>query len=368
MKQLEPVITGYTIPSDKIEKKVRVASLTDFHDIFSNDENAQDIIDSVKKLNPDYILIVGDTMQGAKYDNKPSIVSRVKSFFTGKKVETSYEKLSSFLDKLGTVAPVVITLGNHDLVGMSEYGRENFRKLSNIKNVYALDNKSMEFDGVRITGFSPERAAYKPGNHESGKGAENFVIDWKKANLRVSTDSKSLELLAVHPPHPVANPYVGRYATGIREFDCSYAGHLHNGYYSLKKEAKHKLREEDFGYWEMFSKIKNYSPVISDEKGKVRIKLPGYERIDLCRGMHMIGEEGRTSAEYADPIKSSDFNEENFGNQNHSLKIHYNPQNHGGSPLIISRGVNRLFGLPNHPEITFTDFVPNKGKGLVKAA
>ncbi len=313
---MQSIIVNYHLFSDKLNQSQRIVLISDIHDIFTNKKIAKQLIRDINDLKSHHVAIAGDTMQGNKYGNAKKC-----------------KQLSYFLDALSEAQPVVLSLGNHDLVGLTEEGRKNFRNLGDYyNNVYPLDNQTLILDDFRISGFSTGRGAYASSNHSSGKANQLFTEDWNHSGIEVDSDSPFFEELVGHAPHPLASDYVGREASGIRNFDLYLTGHLHDGYVPYWYKKKHLDSIHDRGIWEM--------PIEKDIHGKITAIRPWiYTPTHLCRGVHFIGD-GRIILENGTVVQNI------IPSTEHSV------------PLVISGGVNKLFSLPSHPEITCIDIHP----------
>ena len=324
---MKSIYVNYHIFSEKVEKKEKIVLISDAHDIFTKSKIQYQLISDINKLGAHHVSIAGDTMQGVKYENNKKCA-----------------ELSYFLDGLAEAQPVVLSLGNHDLVGLTKKGRQNFRDLGNFENIYPLDNQSVIIDNFRITGFSSDRDAYAPANHASGRANELYTNDWNSSGIDIKTDSDFFEELVGHAPHPLASRYVGENAKGIRNFDIYLTGHLHNGYVPCWYKGKGIEKLADKGIWEM--------PVEKDLNGKmIKVRPWVYTKTDLCRGLHYISNEGSMGMQ----LGNSDINYIDDIGYDKTKTV----------PLVISGGVNKFFGLPSSPEITVIDIYP-KDKTLVK--
>lgn len=316
---MQSIIINYHLFSDKVEHSQRIVLISDLHDIFTNKKIVRQLTQDISELKAHHVAIAGDTMQGNKYGSSKKC-----------------NQLSYFLDGLSEAQPVVLSLGNHDLVGLTEEGRNNFRNLGNHHNTYPLDNQTLILDDFRISGFSTGRKAYDSANHSCGKANQLFAEEWNQSGIEVGKNSPFFEELVGHAPHPLASDYVGREALGIRNFDLYLTGHLHDGYVPYWYKKKHLDSIQDRGVWEM--------PIEKDFRGKITVIRPWvYTSTRLCRGMHFIGE-GKMELENGTIIQSM-----------------ITPTEHS-VPLVISGGVNKCFSLPSHPEITCIDIHPKVKK------
>lgn len=330
---------NYDLFSDKVKKDERVVLISDAHDKLTDRKFSSQLIKGINDLKPHHVAIAGDTMQGVKYNNPEKC-----------------RDLAYTLEGLAEAQPVVMSLGNHDLVGLTEEGRRNYRGLgANSGNVYPLDNQSVVLGDFRVTGFSTEREAYAPSNHKSGKANELFVQDWNSSGIILPKEnSPYFEELVGHAPHPLASREVLENALGIKNFNMYLTGHLHDGYMPAWLRPKLVSRVKDKGIWEM--------PVETDKDGKVKFVRPWvYTKTNLCRGVHYIGSEPIASRYEDGRIYLNDgteITEEQFAEI-------IRRQQKEPVPLVISGGINKFFGLPASPEVTVIDIHPSE-KGRSK--
>lgn len=314
---MKSLIINYDIFTDKLLNDEKVVLISDVHDIFSKEKMRKQLIKDINELNPHHISIAGDTMQGSKYSDSKKC-----------------SQLSYFLDGLAENQPVMLSLGNHDLVGLTEEGRKNFRNLGDDKKVFPLDNETITLDNFRITGFSTGRKAYDSAYHKCGMANKFFTDDWNQTDIKVQKNSSYFEELVGHAPHPLKSEYVQQNAKDIKNFDLYLTGHLHNGYVPRWYSNNHSSKIQDFGVWEM--------PIERNENGRITFIRPWiYTKVNLCRGMHYVGSSKITFEDGTVINESSCSQEKNI-------------------PLVISTGVNPLFGLPCSPEITCIHIHPQE--------
>ena len=122
----KPVVTEYEVLSEHVRKPFRIALVADLHE-----RRAVDILNLLRAQNPDLILVAGDTLE--RYSNRyQSTVKRrfnpirwlivnliyyVNCFFMflrprRSKPDTKYAY--SFLRQAADIAPVNLSLGNHE--------------------------------------------------------------------------------------------------------------------------------------------------------------------------------------------------------------------------------------------------------------
>lgn len=247
---------NFLLENSKIDEEKKIILMADLHLNLSMNKKILQLIQNFlnQNKNVDLITIPGDIMYAWQYSN-PKYV----------------KKLEYLLSAFREIAPVALSLGNHDLYKMNNEARRTFKDLSQIEDVYPLDNEQININGMTVTGFSPEHAAYSPSNH--GEVANKmFVEDFQKSGLIFKEGD--FNVLLNHAPHPIASEYA---QSKLKELyncvDLIVAGHLHNGYVpdQIEKIFKDKIR--DYGIWE---KISLWPPAL-------------FSKINLCRGAHDLG-------------------------------------------------------------------------------
>ena len=94
------ICTSYSIHSDKITKPIRVVQLTDLHNSIFGKDNRR-LIDLVKEQLPDLILITGDLLNSGESETKIA---------------------EALISNLCGIAPVYVSLGNHEVEYQERYG------------------------------------------------------------------------------------------------------------------------------------------------------------------------------------------------------------------------------------------------------
>jgi len=193
--------------------------------------------------------------------------------------------LNDLIDRLKNIAPVIMVLGNHDLSIKEDLElRSLFKKLKR-KNVYPLDNESIEFDDIRFSGFYPIRKAYAI-SHITNKKVNMIIDDWNKYNLEINKDK--FNILCHHIPYTIFDKRVQEKASTIYDYDLILSGHAHNGWLSPKQEDKLNKRID--------KKLKDITD--EDERKIINDKRyggfcesisnkPPFRR-KYCRGIHEI--------------------------------------------------------------------------------
>jgi predicted MPP superfamily phosphohydrolase len=246
---MDIIIEKHVLESDKINKSIKIALLTDLHIIDETPQTFNDsIIGAVKKVSPDYICLVGDYFCGhGKYNfNSP----------------LSKKLINSLLHELGKIAPVILSLGNHDLtIPKEEELRKAFRALKG-KNIYPLDNESTEFSNINFSGFYPRRKSYAIAKISSKK-VRMIIDDWHQANLTSHKDK--LSILCHHIPDTVLDKRIQQEAKSLYNYDLILSGHAHNGWLSPKQEER---REQKIN--------KKISKIVNNEEKLKRLEAKKY--------------------------------------------------------------------------------------------
>lgn len=199
-------IVKNVIVSNKVKNKIKVVLLSDIH--FSKYfiiDNLELIKNSVKKLEPDYICIAGDTI------DEVSVVYDVKKI----------NILTSFLTDLAKISKVFISLGNHDI-------RENkdllyFKDLK-IDNLYLLNNSYYIDKKVVINGYNMPRDYYY--NSPQGEDAKVMYQDLLKNKDNLYFSDKLFNISLIHSPINLLDKDISNY---LKKCDLILCGHMHNG-------------------------------------------------------------------------------------------------------------------------------------------
>jgi len=186
--------------NNKLNKNIVLIS--DLHYQDKKDiKTLNNILDSIKKLKPDYICIPGD--------------------ITDKALIKDEEEFIVWLKKLSKVSKVIISLGNHDFY-INKYRRlygqnkELLKKISNIKNLYLLDNKNVIIDNINFMGLTILMEYYK----ETYKSN-----DFYRCLDKININKKCYNILLCHSPLNICNKEILK----NRNIDLILCGHMHGG-------------------------------------------------------------------------------------------------------------------------------------------
>lgn len=209
----QPVLTEYNIRVPRLKHKLKIALIADVHE-----RNVDDVFDLIKDQNPDIIAVAGDTFERYRDEEdsgESGKISFIRCLFinlihyanlfmrvlfdrhNNPDTENSYR----FLKKASALAPVFMSLGNHE-----ETLTDEDKAFLKQNNVNLLDNSdkavTVKNQTLLIGGLSPLR---------DDEWLKSFA---KKDGVKI--------LLCHHPEY---------YGDGIRgtDIDLVLSGHNHGG-------------------------------------------------------------------------------------------------------------------------------------------
>ncbi len=286
-------IVQRTVSTNKLEngKSIKILTIADLHGYTNNPKLASRLAYAIKLHEPDLIFVAGDIFSGGSpWDNGIKLDSKLDHFY-------------SFIQNISEVAPVCITLGNHDVFGMNddnEFNRfDSFYRLENARSgkVFPLYRECIDFvfkgQKVEVLGYVPEsKLLCENGLHRQFHGhSHDQFIRYLNADklVRFSNNASSIKLVLGHNPHLYGASENGVGLGPLKVADGIHVGHLHGGYYEmfaffdkLKKFVTGsgiKTFAFDHGLVEQLTGIvdKNNRFI----KGSIKIFGP----TDLCRGI-----------------------------------------------------------------------------------
>ena len=206
MKNIE--IVKDILSSKKLKKDITFIHIGDIHyNETSSAKKLEYIKYAIEDAHPDYIFITGDLL------DRPKIT----------KNKEKIKLLVSWLNSLGNIAKVFISLGNHDIILEEDY--KFFNKLNDINNIYVLNNQSYEDENVFISGFTlPTNYYYNIEKHED----ENALLETLQNNFNLVTNlpKKKYKVALIHSPILLSEKKV---VEKLKEYDLILSGHMHNG-------------------------------------------------------------------------------------------------------------------------------------------
>lgn len=185
---------------------------------------------------PDYIIIAGDVVDSLDCIQNPSNLKR----------------LTSWLEQLGKVAPVLIGLGNHDFYRknpehksifsskrhwFSEINAKYIDTINSIDNVQLLNNEAYEDDKVYIFGFTQAPEYFQFNRDEKHSSSIVHPGDEDLDVMLSDLDSLDQKLISNLPKHKAKIAIIhspvflidSQIAAKLYEFDYFISGHMHNG-------------------------------------------------------------------------------------------------------------------------------------------
>lgn len=241
MKNIE--IVKDILSSKKLKKDITFIHIGDIHyNETTSAKKLEYIKYAIEDAHPDYIFITGDLL------DKPKIT----------KNKEKIKLLVSWLNSLGNIAKVFISLGNHDIILEEDY--KFFNKLNDINNIYVLNNQSYEDENVFISGFTlPTNYYYNIEKHED----ENALLETLQNNFNLVTNlpKKKYKVALIHSPILLSEKKV---VEKLKEYDLILSGHMHNG---LIPRILDKIIKNNYG---LISPDKKF--FAKNTRGKIKTK------------------------------------------------------------------------------------------------
>lgn len=189
----------YRIQTDKKFKSIRILQLTDLHNSIFEEKN-QELVDLMVKQSPDLILITGDLLNSN---------------------ELNTDIATDLISDLSKIAPVYVSLGNHEVEYQQNYGTDIVQLYADAGAV-VLDRQyqDLEVNGqkIRLGGIYgyclPEK--YLETNEADPEECA-FLSDFQNTDLYT--------ILMCHMP------VCWLLNDGLDEWDvdCIFSGHVHGG-------------------------------------------------------------------------------------------------------------------------------------------
>ena len=241
MKNIE--IVKNILSSKKLKKDITFIHIGDIHyNETTSTKKLEYIKYAIEDAHPDYIFITGDLL------DRPKIT----------KNKEKIKLLVSWLNSLGNIAKVFISLGNHDIILEEDY--KFFNKLNDINNIYVLNNQSYEDENVFISGFTlPTNYYYNIEKHED----ENALLETLQNNFNLVTNlpKKKYKVALIHSPILLSEKKV---IEKLKEYDLILSGHMHNG---LIPRILDKIIKNNYG---LISPDKRF--FAKNTRGKIKTK------------------------------------------------------------------------------------------------
>lgn len=243
--------TNYTISSNKINNDVNMVILSDLHEN-NFGENNKELINSIKKQNPDVILVVGDII------NKDSDNTKI---------------VTSLMKQLNKIALVFYSLGNTEYDNIEGFNSNIIKELEKVSAI-VLDK---EYRDIKIKNTSLRIGGmYDYAFYLDEKGdTYNFLTDFQ------NTDN--YKIMMAHRP----DSFIFGNASKIWDIDLVVSGHTHGG--QVRVPFKGGLYVGDQGWFPKYDKglfdLNNIKILITSGLGSGKQKVPRFnnppEVVDL---------------------------------------------------------------------------------------
>lgn len=231
-------LTTYKFYRPHQKGTLRILILSDIH--FSPEfksEKFTRITKFIREQNPDYLFLPGDLLDSTDVLDNPKHKKR----------------LLRWLEGLGKIAPLLISLGNHDLYhrptpGSKEaaqnvnwvehYPTAFFCEVAALDNVHVLNNRSYEDKNLYVYGYtqSPRyfEFSYLPGTTIFTPSEENYhqmlaevsAMEEKLRGKLAKLPEHKLKFAMIHSPVYLTDQKI---AKKLQNFDYFISGHMHNG-------------------------------------------------------------------------------------------------------------------------------------------
>lgn len=207
-------IVNYYIHNDKVNNDLKLAVISDLH--FSSNTKPVDmniLLNQLKEINPQYILIPGDLID-------------YKSVLKNKEIK---EFIIQFMKELSIIAPVKLSIGNHDLDSLEDgylFGSEFttiFDLINSIDNVEVLDNKKSITNNLLVSGYTQSHNVYY---NDKKEDSQLMFMELNNHEELLKTDISVPSIMLIHSPIHITDD-------NINELLCNYdivvSGHMHEG-------------------------------------------------------------------------------------------------------------------------------------------
>lgn len=156
-------LTGYTLHTEKLPHPMTIAHVSDLHE-----QDPSPVLALLRQVKPDIICVTGDTLErhdwgvDPRHRGEQSVwlrllhysvmhLHRFIYYAVGSHSEASSENSYRFFREAVRIAPVFLSLGNHEW-----YLTEEDTTVLRETGVTLLDNSDLLFDGISIGGLSPD--------------------------------------------------------------------------------------------------------------------------------------------------------------------------------------------------------------------
>ena len=223
-------VTQYKISSNKIPNEFdeyKIMQLTDIHSI-RDTKQKDNLINKVKKLNPDLICVTGDLIDSPYY-------SEQNAKYEAKEIKIPDSLTIDFMSELTDIAEVYFVYGNHEMMLLDDPENNVFKIALENLGVNILNNKvdyiTINNEKIRLVGIQDPATLYKDkkyayvekNNYEKVKSILDnlFYIDGNE-NITSEKDELLFNIVLSHRPE-----YFELYSN--YNIDLLLSGHTHGG-------------------------------------------------------------------------------------------------------------------------------------------
>ncbi len=219
--------TNYKLYNSKIKKTKKMPIISDLHFSYKvSDDKLNYIMKYLVKVYPDYILIPGDII-----DSVDMILN-----------QNERKRLVTWIKELSQINKVIISLGSHDYTKKVYdkngkfswkyyYNKDFFDEISNIDNVYLLDNLKYEDEDICILGYTQSLKSYCPYDKKSifRNVPEDKKLKLEEINRLIDEEKISDNKLNIFMSHSPIYLTEDEFKKSLKDFDYIISGHMHNG-------------------------------------------------------------------------------------------------------------------------------------------
>lgn len=319
----------YTIYSNLLKSQFgtntnRTISALAMGDLHYSNLIPQEKLDQIVKYSidkrPDYIFLGGDIWESL--DDVATEKDRML--------------LIKFLIDLGTIAPVLISLGSHDLwkatknpgpkdpIGGFDYDNEFLKILKGLesKNIYVLDNRSYDDGTLFVTGYTQSFNYYYP-NGAYRKTSKNPIIENKEVMVNELTELLSTTTIPTDEVAIILIHAISAYGFSkeVLNLIIKYLlGIGFHGHYGLFPPLADELTS--FGKWGIISPERVFLP-----KNVRRTLRTNKDKIAVCGPLTMFSKSShRDKYNRLYPVHTTRFNvtnDESFDTKRIHVKCKY---------------------------------------------
>lgn len=238
------ITTTDIIYNENTKRDITIIHVSDIHfNKNTTKEKLKKLSNYIKKINPDYIMITGDTV------DDPIIT----------KDNTKIKELISFLTEIAENSKVIISLGNHDIQTEEDY--RFFEKLNDLYNIYCLNNTAYHDESIYVFGVTLPNSYYY--GVSGGESVEVLLYQLNQIHKKINKIPKNVPKIAmIHSPLKLNNHSV---LEKLKDFDIVLSGHTHNG---MVPELTSRIIKNNIG---IVSPRKSLFP--NNARGRINIKL-----------------------------------------------------------------------------------------------